>query len=87
MRNFLQLNENKTEVIMFGPPSFVSSLSKALGPISAHLHICTMWLKILSAQVSSVVKGSFDQLKTITKLKLFISHKDLETVNHDFTPR
>lgn len=35
-------------------------------------------------QVSSVVKGSFYQLKTIAKLKLFLSHKDLETVIHAF---
>lgn len=32
-RNFLQLNDNKTEVIIFGPPSSVTSLSNALGPV------------------------------------------------------
>ena len=37
-RNFLQLNESKTDIIIFGPPSDVSILKNALGPLSANCH-------------------------------------------------
>ncbi len=37
-RNFLQLNEKKTEVIMCGIPSSVTNLNNALGHLTANLH-------------------------------------------------
>ncbi len=35
--NFLQLNENKTEVILFGSPNLVNGLSSSLGPLQANI--------------------------------------------------
>ena len=35
---FLQLNDSKTEVIIFGPRSSVTSLSSTLGPLSNNMH-------------------------------------------------
>ena len=64
----LQLNENKAEVIIFVPPSSVTSLSNVPGGFLD-----------TSFNFKCVVKGSFYQLGTIAKLKLFLSYKDLET--------
>lgn len=89
--NFLQLNDHKTEVILFGSPSSVSKLSKALGPLPANLHDTFKNLGVLldsslnfNKQVSSVVKRSFYHLRNIAKLKPLLSHSDLETVIHAF---
>ncbi len=35
--NFLQLNENKTEVILFGSPHLVNALSSNLWPLQANI--------------------------------------------------
>ncbi len=68
---------------MFGPPSSVTNLSNALGPLSANLHNKIKNLDVFldaslnfNKQVSSVVKGSFYQLRIFAKLKPFLSHKD-----------
>ena len=63
----LQLNENKAEVIIFVPPSSVTSLSNVPGGFLD-----------TSFNFKCVVKGSFYQLGTIAKLKLLLSHKDLD---------
>ncbi len=35
--HFLQLNENKTEVILFGSPHLFNALSSSLGPLQANI--------------------------------------------------
>ena len=89
--NFLQLNDSKTEIILFGSPSSVANLSNALGPLSPNLHNLVKNLGVqldgslnFNKQVSSVVKASFYQLRTIAKLKPILSATDLETVVHAF---
>ena len=52
----LQLNENKAEVIIFVPPSSVTSLSNVPGGFLD-----------TSFNFKCVVKGSFYQLRTIAK--------------------
>ena len=89
--NFLQLNENKTEVIIFGPSNSVNTLSKALGPLSVNHHSVVKNLGVFldsaltfNKQVNSVVKGSFFQLRLIAKLKSCLSYSDLEVLIHAF---
>ncbi len=44
----------------------------------------TLELKFESVEVSSVVKGSFYQLRIIAKFKIILSFEDMETVIHAF---
>ena len=89
--NYLQLNENKTEVIIFGSSTSTSHLSQALGPLQPNVttSIKNLGFTFDSAltfnkQISSVVKGSFYQLRTIAKLKSILTHTDLITITHAF---
>ena len=77
--NFLQLNDSKTEVIIFGPPSSVTSLSSALGPLSYNVHPVVRNLGIMldsslnfNKQINSVVEG------------VLLSRSDLEILMHAF---
>lgn len=51
--NFLQLNDNKTEVILFGPPHFLESFNSNLGPLRSN--ICSQ-VKILGVIFDSELK-------------------------------
>ena len=77
--NFLQLNDSKTEIIIFGPPSSVTSLSSALGPLSNTVHPVVINLGIMldsslnfNKQINSVVES------------VLLSRSDLEILIHAF---
>ena len=87
--NFLNLNENKTEVILFGRPGQVQVLTESLGPLASHSspHAKNLGVFLdssfkLSKQVSSVVQASFFQLRLLAKVKPYLPPKDLERVIH-----
>ncbi len=68
--NFLQLNENKTEVNLFGSPHLVNALSSSLGPLQANIrtHVKNLGVVFdselkLDKQINSVVSASFFQLR------------------------
>ena len=89
--NFLQLNENKTEIIVFGAPNSVSTLNIDLGPLSSNHHSVVKNLGVVFdsplsfvKQINNVVKNSFFQLRIIAKMKSFLSYSDLETLIHAF---
>lgn len=56
----LQLNHNKTEVIVFGPPNITGSIASHSGPLSSNLHAddrthgCHFWVKF-DKQINSVL--------------------------------
>lgn len=89
--SFLQLNEGKTEVILFGPPKQTERLKGNLGPLTPFNKTKVKNLGVLldtefkfDKQINAVVKGSFFQLRTVAKLKSFLMESDLEKVIHAF---
>ncbi|XP_041946919.1 uncharacterized protein LOC121708371 [Alosa sapidissima] len=81
----------RKEIIIFGPLSSVPKIRNALGPLAVNCHSEVRNLGVFldsslnfNKQVSSVVKGSFFQLRRIAKLKPWLSYTDVETVIHAF---
>ena len=88
-QNFLKLNEGKSEVVLFGPPDSMKVITNSLGNLSTLVkpHVKNLGVICDSAfefdkQVNVVVKASFFQLRT--KIKPFLSFKDLKKVIHTF---
>ncbi len=89
--NFLQLNENKTEVILFGSKPQIDKYSAFLGHFQSNNHSYVKNLVFIfdsdlkfDKQINSVVRASFFQLKRLRKLKPFLTFKDLEIIIHAF---
>jgi len=66
-KNFLHLNESKTDVIVFGPLGSSLLISSYLRPLSSNVHPCAKNLGVFfdselkfTKQVSAVVKSSLD---------------------------
>lgn len=88
--NFLQLNESKTEVLIVGSP-VSPAFPDHLGSLSLKTanHVKSLGVIMDSSlnfkkQIGAVVKGSFFNLRSIAKVKHFLSSKDLEIVVHSF---
>jgi len=89
--NFLHLNESKTEVIVFGPPSSTEHVINKLGLFKSKEHNQPKILRVIfdvelksDKHINSVVRGGFFLLRNIAKLKPFLSFKNLEVVMHAF---
>ena len=86
--NFLKLNNNKTEVIIFGQSELQDMYN--LGPLASYNHSTVKSLGVLFDRTfnfekkMSSVRGSFFQLRQIAKLKAYLSQKDLERIIHSF---
>ena len=85
--NFLTLNENKTEIIIFDAPPSLPLHS--LGLLKSN--VCSSARNLgfildsnfkLDKHISSVVKTSFFQLRVISKVKPFLPKKQLEMLIH-----
>lgn len=81
----------KTKIVDFGSPACNVQIKKQLGPLSENAHAYTKNLGVIfdnglkfDKQIISVVRSSFYQLRSIAKLKAFLTVKDLETVIHAF---
>ncbi len=89
--NFLHLNENKTEIIVFESSDAFSSscldfglLSPFVKPLVKNLGVFFDSSLKFDKQISSVVKTSFFHLRVLAKVKPFFSFKDFEKVIHAF---
>ena len=90
-QNFLQLNSDKTEILLFGPPNLTSilkddlgSLSSAVKPIAKSLGVFFDPDLSFTVQVNKTIQSCFYQLRTIAKIKSFLSSADLEKLIHAF---
>ncbi len=94
-KNLLQLNDSKSEVLIFTTcvPSSASinNLSSSLGVLSNNVQKEARNLGVVfdselsfDVQVTKVVQSSFAQLRQLTKIKSFLSLADLEKVIHAF---
>ena len=88
--NFLNLNESKTEIIVFGKTSPAFS-TVALGPLVSNIKPSVRNLGVIfdsafkfEQQVSAVVRKSFIHLRTLAKIKAYLPQSDLERVIHAF---
>lgn len=88
--NFLNLNEDKTEIIMFGcDPSNYSA--DFLGPFTPNIPSSVKNLGVtfdsalkFDKQIRSVIQTSFYQLSLLAKVKGYLSPQNLERVIHAF---
>lgn len=89
--NFLQLNERKSEIVIFGPPKVKDMIACTIAPLGITVQDSVRNLGIIidsslsfEKQIKSVVKSSFYQLSLISRLKPFLTFKDLEIIIHAF---
>ena len=88
-QNFLQLNDSKFELVLFGPPDSITQIKTDLGNLSVFVkpHAKNLGVLFDSAfkldkQINAIVKSSFFHLRSIAKIKPFLSAHDLEIVIH-----
>ena len=89
--NFLQLNESKSEVLIFGPPQERAKLGQELGSLTPNIKPSVRNLGVIldpdlnyEAHIKKVIQVSFYHLRNIAKIKPFLSTRDLTTVIHAF---
>ncbi len=83
-KNTLQLNENKTEVLLLGPAATNNSIKTQLGFLNNNLHNHAKNLGVhfdpllqFDKHVNAVVKSSFFHLRSVAKVKHFLSSKEI----------
>ncbi|XP_076597184.1 uncharacterized protein LOC143326976 [Chaetodon auriga] len=89
--NFLNFNEKKMEVMVFGPSGPCEPPPVDLGPLAGYVKptVSNLGFKMdsdfrLDRQISAVVKSSFFQIRQLAKVKPFLAHQHFETVIHAF---
>nr|XP_054594398.1 uncharacterized protein LOC129161884 [Nothobranchius furzeri] len=89
--SFLQLNEDKTEILICAPDKLVPKVRDTLGQLASHTKPSVRNLGVtfdpaltLDSHVSSLVRSSFFHLRNVAKLSPILSRSELETVLHTF---
>ena len=90
-QNFLQLNKNKTEVIVFGAKeerlkvcTQLQSLMLETTNEARNLGVVMDSDLSLNSHIKSITKSAYYHLKNISRIKGFMSQKDLEKLVHAF---
>ena len=86
--NSLQLNADKTEVLIIAPdasvPSCLGSLSANVRPKSRNLGVTFDHAKLFDEHVKTVIHSCFFHLKNISKLRSILTYSELEMIIHAF---
>ncbi len=90
-KNFLFLNPDKTEVIVFSPSEHGASIQPNLGNLNPFIspHVQNLGVVFdnslkFDKQISAVVGSSFFHLRSLSKIKSFLSKSSLEVAIHAF---
>uniref|UniRef100_A0A8C6W0R4 Reverse transcriptase domain-containing protein n=1 Tax=Nothobranchius furzeri TaxID=105023 RepID=A0A8C6W0R4_NOTFU len=89
--SFLQLKEDKTEILICAPDKLVPKVRDSLGQLASHTKPSIRNLGVtfdpaltLDSHVSSLVRSYFFHLRNIAKLSPILPHSELETVIYTF---
>uniref|UniRef100_A0A8C6PV72 Reverse transcriptase domain-containing protein n=1 Tax=Nothobranchius furzeri TaxID=105023 RepID=A0A8C6PV72_NOTFU len=89
--NSLQLNEDKTEILICAPEKLVPKVRDSIGQLASHIKPSVRNLGVtfepaltLDSHDSFLVRSSFFHLRNIAKLSPILSRSELETVIHTF---
>ncbi len=90
-KNFLFLNPDKTEVIVFSPSEHGANIQPNLGNLNSFIspHVRNLGVVFdnslkFDKQISAVVGSSFFHLRSLSKIKSFLSKSSLEVAIHAF---
>ncbi len=90
-KNLLFLNPDKTEVIVFSPSEHGASIQPNLGNLNPFIspHVQNLGVVFdnslkFDKQISAVVGSSFFHLRSLSKIKSFLSKSSLEVAIHAF---
>ena len=90
-QNFLQLNRDKTEIIIFGNKEPRQKIARHLNTLGLQTTSQARNLGVLidsdlnfDSHIKSITKSSFYHLKNIARVRGFMSRSDLETLIHAF---
>ncbi len=78
--NFLQLNADKTEILLVGPKSQSSSLHDIFIDIDGLFDSALCF----DSHIGQIVKSSFYQLQNIVRIRPSLNFGDAETIIHAF---
>lgn len=88
-RNFLQLNEDKTEVLIVAAADIASKVNNSLGSLSfnfcsnlRNLGVIFDQSMLLDKHIRSLSRTCFFHLRKIAKLRPIVSHAELEMIIH-----
>ena len=87
--NFLQLNSDKTEIIVCGPQKQIESVISHLETLSLKPNNQVRNLGVildsdLNSHIKSISSAAFYQLKNIARIKGIVSKPDIERLIHAF---
>lgn len=89
--NFLQLNADKTEVLIFGPDNLQSAIRQNLSALSSSSRSCLRNLGVISdqsmsfeAHVKTQIWSCFFHLRNIAELWSLVSRNEMEMLIHAF---
>ena len=89
--NFLQLNKDKTEIIVFGAHDKRMKVSAHLESLSLQTKNKVRNLGVIldsdlnfNSHINSIIKSAYYHLKNIAKIRGFMSKQDLEKLIHAF---
>ena len=89
--NFLQLNSNKTEIIIFDPDQLADKLLPFLVPLATNIKTIAKNLGVtfdsqmnFKTHVNEIINSSYFHLQNLSKIKSVLSLPDLEKLIHAF---